>query len=316
VNRYLVTGCAGFIGSKVTELLLQDGHHVTGIDTLNDAYDSQLKWWRLAHLQGAFQFHRVDIADMTNLENCFGDFTAVIHLAARAGVRPSVDNPWIYQRTNIEGTLNLLELCRRRNVHKFVLASTSSLYGNAPVPFHEDSDTDHPLSPYAASKKAAEALAYTYHHLHGIDVTIFRYFTVYGPAGRPDMAIFRFVRQITEGEPVTLFGTQRRDFTYVDDIAQGTIAGLTPLGYEVINLGGDRPISVSNIIERIGHLTGQEPIIKRKNAHPADVTYTWASILKARGLLNWTPQTDIHKGLQNCVDWYSNNRQMAKAIRL
>jgi nucleoside-diphosphate-sugar epimerase len=245
----LLTGAAGFIASKVAELLLDEGHAVTGVDNLNDAYDVRLKEWRLARLQDrpGFRFQRLDVTDRQALRPCFQEtaFDAVVNLAARAGVRPSVQNPWIYFEANMTGTLNLLEMCREFAVHKFVLASTSSLYGGSnALPFREDADTDRPLSPYAASKKAAEALCYTYHALHSLDVTVFRYFTVYGPAGRPDMSPFRFVQWIYEGRPVTVYGDgrQSRDFTYVDDIARGTVAGVRPLGYEVINLGSDQPV--------------------------------------------------------------------------
>ncbi len=231
-KRYLVSGCAGFIASKVTELLLEAGHQVAGIDNLNDAYDVRLKQWRLAKLQShaGFRFRQLDITDLGALERLFAadadahdsggpeelPYSAVINLAARAGVRPSVENPWVYFQANCDGTLNLLDLCRQFGVRKVVLASTSSLYGeNNAVPYSEDADTNRPLSPYAASKKAAEALAYTYHHLHGIDVSALRYFTVYGPAGRPDMSVFRFIRRIAEGEPIVVFGdgTQARDGT-------------------------------------------------------------------------------------------------------
>lgn len=330
MNRYLVTGCAGFIASKVTELLLDAGHEVVGIDNLNDAYDARLKEWRLAQLQGhrGFRFNKVDIADMDAAGQQFADdaagvdgppYTAVINLAARAGVRPSVKDPWIYHRTNGEGTLNLLDLCRLHGVGKFVLASTSSLYGaHNPIPFSENADTNRPLSPYAASKKAAEAMAYTYHHLHGLDVTVFRYFTVYGPAGRPDMSVFRFVRWISQGEPITVFGdgSQQRDFTYVDDIARGTIAGLKPVGYEVINLGGDRPIPLSEIIRQIGELTGRDPIIEYRDAHPADVPATWANVEKAAKLLGWKSEVSVEEGLRRCVAWYDENHDLANSLDL
>ncbi len=330
MDRYLVTGCAGFIASKVTEFLLEAGHQIVGIDNLNDAYDPRLKQWRLAQLERRpnFQFHRVDIADLDALERRFSEdaslgsqppYAAVINLAARAGVRPSVENPWVYERTNAVGTLNLLDLCRRFGVKKFVLASTSSLYGahNA-IPFSEDADTNRPLSPYAASKKAAEAMAYTYHHLHGLDVTVFRYFTVYGPAGRPDMSVFRFVRWIFEGETITVFGdgTQQRDFTYVDDIARGTIAGLKPLGYEVINLGGDRPVPLHEIINQIGCLAGREPVIEYRDAHPADVPATWANVRKATESLGWKSEVKVEEGLNRCVEWYGENRELATRVDL
>ncbi|MEX2140064.1 MAG: NAD-dependent epimerase/dehydratase family protein [Pirellulales bacterium] len=323
---YLVTGAAGFIAANVVRMLLDAGHEVVGIDNLNDAYDPTLKRWRLAQLTGrqAFRFYEVDICECSALEPVFAErqaapFAAVVNLAARAGVRPSVDDPWPYFRTNAEGCLNLLDLCRRYDVAKFVLASTSSLYGshNA-VPFREEDDTNRPLSPYAASKKAAEAIAFSYHHLHQIDVSILRYFTVYGPAGRPDMSVFRFVRQIAEGEPITVFGdgTQQRDFTYVDDIARGTIAALKPLGYEVINLGGDRPVELNAVIQQIAELVGRQPVIQSRPAHAADVPATWAAIEKARSLLGWSPQITVEQGLRSCVEWYRWNRSMAREIGL
>jgi UDP-glucuronate 4-epimerase len=334
-ERYLVTGCAGFIASKVAELLLEAGHQVVGVDNLNNAYDPRLKQWRLRQLQpqANFRFYRLDITDQAALDELFqadadwpqaGEpdrrpYAAVINLAARAGVRPSVDNPWIYYRANCDGTLNLLERCRRFGIRKFVLASTSSLYGeHNPVPFREDADTDRPLSPYAASKKAAETLAYTYHHLHGLDVSVLRYFTVYGPAGRPDMSVFRFVRRIAEGEPIVVFGdgTQSRDFTYVDDIARGSVAALKPLGYEVINLGGDRPTELSAIIDQIGRLVGKQPRIEHGPAHPADVPATWADIGKARRLLDWSPEVPVEEGLRRSVAWYRNNRETVLPLEL
>ena len=325
-NTYLVTGAAGFIASNVARMLLDDGHEVVGIDNLNDAYDSALKRWRLAQLTGrrGFRFEEVDICDRPALQAVFAkpsapDFAAVLNLAARAGVRPSVEDPWPYFRTNSEGCLNLLDLCRRYGVRKFVLASTSSLYGSHnDVPFREDDDTNRPLSPYAASKKAAEAIAFSYHHLHHIDVSVLRYFTVYGPAGRPDMSIFRFVRQIAEGEPITVFGdgTQQRDFTYVDDIARGTIAALKPLGYEVINLGGDRPVELNAVIRQIADLVERQPVVQSRPAHAADVPATWASIEMARSLLGWSPQFTIEQGLRSCVEWYRSHRSTAIRIRL
>jgi len=314
VNKYLVTGCAGFIASRVAEMLLDAGHVVVGVDNLNDAYDPRLKRWRLDRLRArgeSFLFHSLDITDYSALERLFAGesaqgtgLCAVVNLAARAGVRASVENPWAYYETNMTGTLNLLELCQRYGLKKFVLASTSSLYGahNA-VPYREDADTNRPLSPYAASKKAAETLAYTYHHLFGLDVSILRYFTVYGPAGRPDMSVFRFVRRIAEGEPIVVFGdgSQERDFTYVEDVARGTIAALRPLGYEVINLGGDRPVRLSAIIEQISQLVGRPAQIEHRPAHPADVPATWAHVAKARQLLDWSPQVPIEEGLRRSV---------------
>lgn len=325
----LVTGCAGFIGWKVCELLLEEGQTVIGIDNLNDAYDVRLKHWRLQHLEDRsnFHFHRLDITDRNALSTFFNSksairnpqFEAVINLAARAGVRQSLEDPWAYYETNLTGTLNLLELCRLSGIKKFVLASTSSLYGAKNTrPFGEEANTDGPLSPYAASKKAAEALCYTYHHLHELDVTIFRYFTVYGPAGRPDMSIFRFIKWIAENEPLTLYGdgTQERDFTYVDDIARGTVLGLKPLGYEVINLGSDRPVKLQQIIKSIERLLSRHAVIQSRPVHPADVPATWADVSKARKLLGWRPQTAWEDGLAQTVEWYLKNREWAKAIEI
>jgi UDP-glucuronate 4-epimerase len=322
-KRYLVTGCAGFIASKVCKFLLDEGNAVVGADNLNDAYDRKLKEWRLEEFRGqsSFSFFNVDISNKADVSKLFTkqsgparNYDGVINLAARAGVRKSVEDPWVYIRTNVEGTLNLLEACQQSQIKKFVLASTSSLYaGNNPVPFSEDSDTNSPQSPYTASKKAAEVLAYTYHHLYGIDVSVVRYFTVYGPAGRPDMSIFRFVRKIYEEETLSVFGDglQERDFTYVDDIARGTIAALRPLGYEIINLGGDRQVTLMDLINMISSEVGRVPSIKYYPSHPADIRSTWADISKARKILGWAPQVSLEEGIRRTVRWYIDNRDRA-----
>lgn len=308
-------------------MLLADGHSVVGIDNLNDAYDVRLKHWRLAQIRDSkgFRFLQHDICDRPALRTVFEtqstegkSFHAVLNLAARAGVRQSVEDPWVYIETNATGTLNLLDLCREFAVPKFVLSSTSSLYGkDNPMPYREDADTNRPLSPYAASKKAAEALCYTYHYLYGIDVTVFRYFTVYGPAGRPDMSLFRFVQWISEGRPVTVYGdgTQSRDFTYVDDIARGTIAGLKPLGYEVINLGSDQPVVLIDAIHMIEELCGKEAQLVFKPAHAADVKATWADISEAWEVLRWKPLTSTRQGLLETTNWYRENREWARSVR-
>lgn len=322
--KILVTGAAGFIASKTSEMLLEDGHMVVGVDNMNDAYDVRLKEWRLTRLNGRknFRFEKMDISDRKDVADLFASekegFEAVINLAARAGVRQSVENPWIYYDTNVTGTLNLLEECRTRGIRKFVLASTSSLYGSKnPRPFQEDADTNHPLSPYAASKKAAETLCYTYHYLYDLDITILRYFTVYGPAGRPDMSLFRFTQWISEERPVIVFGdgTQSRDFTYVDDIARGTIAGLKPLGYEVINLGGDEPVVLNDAIAIVEKATGKKARIENQPMHKADMMATWADIGKAKKLLAWSPQTKTADGIAKLVSWYGKNRGWAKDIK-
>jgi UDP-glucuronate 4-epimerase len=333
-ERYLVTGCAGFIAWRVTELLLRSGHAVLGLDDLNNAYDVRLKRWRLDQLRGHedFQFRQVDVGDPAALQRALDEegqgagrssntapIVAVVHLAARAGVRASVEDPAIYYRTNCMGTLNVLETCRRHGISKFLLASTSSLYGqHNPVPYREDADTDKPLSPYAASKKAAETLAYTYHYLHGLDVSVVRYFTVYGPAGRPDMSVFRFIRRIAENEPIVVFGdgNQLRDFTYVDDIARGTVAALRPLGHEIINLGGNQPVALTVLIERISSLVGRPARIEHRPSHPADASRTWADITRAKSLFGWAPEFSLGEGLRLAVEWYRDHRDFARAIDL
>jgi len=285
----------------------------------------RLKEWRLARLSGrpGFVFFRGDVRGAATLEAAFAapsgrtPFDAVVNLAARSGVRPSLDAPDAYLSTNVEGTLRLLEKCRRTGVGKFVLASSSSLYGaGAALPFREDADTDRPLSPYAASKKAAEALSHAYHHLHGIDVTVFRYFSVYGPAGRPDMSPFRIVQAVSEARPITLYGdgSQRRDFTYVDDVARGTVAGLRPVGFGVFNLGHDEPICLLDAIRLVERLVGRKAEIVRAPPHPADVPATRADIGRARALLGWEPRVAFEEGMSRLVAWYRENRAWAAGI--
>ncbi len=320
--KYLVTGAAGFIAAKVCDLLLDDGHSIVGVDNLNDAYDVRLKEWRLARLvsRRGFQFVKQDIFDRAALNATIagqGPFDAVINLAARAGVRASVENPWAFVDTNTTGTLNLLEACRQYDIPKFILASTSSIYGaDAPQPTPETADSSAPLQPYAASKKAAEVMAHSYHFLYGLDVTIFRYFTVYGPAGRPDMVMFRFAQWIREGRPVMLNGdgSQSRGFTYVDDIARGTIAGLKPLGFEIMNLGGHEAITMNEMIERLEELTGCKANVQHRPFHKADMLSNLADISKARRLLGWEPQIDLLEGMRRLVEWYLAERSWASQV--
>lgn len=322
MGSYLVTGAAGFIASKVCEQLLAEGHEVAGIDNLNDAYDVRLKHWRLARLQASpnFHFQAIDICDRPRLEGVFArekPFDAVINLAARAGVRASVENPWVFVETNLTGTLNLLEACRQHRIPKFILASTSSIYGSdAPLPTPETAGSDRPLQPYAASKKGAEAMCHAYHFLHGLDVTIFRYFTVYGPAGRPDMVMFRFTQWIKEGRPVHLNGdgTQSRGFTYLDDIARGTILGLKPVGYEIINLGGHETITMNAMLASLENLLGERARVEHHPFHPADMLANQADISKARWMLGWEPQVGLAEGMGRLVDWYLAERSWASQV--
>ncbi len=319
----LVTGAAGFIGWRTAKFLLEGGFNVVGIDNMNNYYDVRLKEWRKKDLEKYenFRFFEVDIENLGALKVLFDnfDFDAVLNLAARAGVRYSMENPHVYLQTNAQGTLNLLEMMKEKGIKKMVLASTSSLYAGQPMPFKETLPVNTPISPYAASKKAAEVMAYTYHHLYDMDITVVRYFTVYGPAGRPDMSIFRFIKWIDEGTPIKLFGdgSQARDFTYVDDIAKGTILAMKPMGYEIINLGGGKnPISLKTIIEKIENLLGKKAKIEYKPFHKADMKETWADIEKAEQLLGWKPEIDIDEGLKRTVEWYLENKNWLKDIRL
>ncbi|MGQ0537217.1 MAG: SDR family NAD(P)-dependent oxidoreductase [Methanobacteriota archaeon] len=320
----LVTGCAGFIGSCVARQLLAEGHTVVGIDNLNTAYDPALKEWRLKDLasRDRFTYHRADITDADAIERVFAAgprFDAVFNLAARAGVRQSVEEPDAFLATNAGGAITMLEACRRHDVPKFLLASTSSLYGaRNNVPFSESASTDRPLSPYAATKKAAESMAAAYRHLYGLDTPVLRYFTVYGPAGRPDMSVFRFVRWIVEGEPITVYGdgTQKRDFTYVEDIARGTIAALKLKGFDIVNLGNDAPAELSELIRLIEKHAGANARIVTKPAHAADVKATWADVRKAKRLLGWTPRTSLDEGVARCVAWYREHREWASKLDL
>jgi nucleoside-diphosphate-sugar epimerase len=241
----------------------------------------------------------------------------VINLAARAGVRSSLTDPWVYVDTNTIGTLNLLELCRRKGIKKFVLASTSSLYAEvSEPPFSETDDTDHPLQPYAASKKGAESLAHAYHHLYDIDVTVLRYFTVYGPAGRPDMVMFRFCQWIAEGKPVVINGDgeQSRGFTYLDDIARGTIQALKPVGFATINLGGHEVITIKTLIEMLEQRIGKRAQVTHAPFHPADVRTNQADVTRAAKILGWKPQINLEEGVTRLVDWYMQEREWASQV--
>lgn len=350
--RVLVTGVAGFIAARTTELLLQSGHEVVGVDNLNNYYDIRLKLYRLQSilkLSGAdqdildqvsperefidsfyepskiksdnFEFNLLDIESKKSVRELFEkyQFDAVLNLAARAGVRYSMIDPDVYMRTNAMGTLNLMDAMRDTGCKKMVLASTSSLYAGQPMPFSEDLPVNTPISPYAASKKAAEMLAYSYHHLYNLDISVVRYFTVFGPAGRPDMSIFRFIKWIDEGQPIELFGdgSQSRDFTYVDDIAKGTIAALKPLGYKVINLGGGKnPISLNEIIAFIEKSLNKKAKIKYLPFHIADIKETWANIDCAKILLDWTPVENIFNGVQKSIEWSAVNKSWIGKVNL
>lgn len=323
MKKVLVTGAAGFIASQVCELLVAQGVEVIAVDNMNDYYDVRLKEYRAIKVKSlkGVSFYEMDIEDKAALHELFDShqFDVIFNLAARAGVRYSMENPDIYMTTNAMGSLNLLEEMRKRNIKKFVLASTSSLYAGQKMPFTEDLAVNTPISPYAASKKAAEVMAYSYHYLYGIDVSIVRYFTVFGPAGRPDMSIFRFIHWIDNGQPIELFGDggQSRDFTYVTDIARGTVLAAKSVGYEVINLGGGRnPVSINRIIEGLESRLGKKAIVKGMDFHIADIKETWADISKAKRLLDWEPQVSLDQGLDATVAWYKENKSWLKDIKL
>ena len=319
----LLTGCAGFIGARTTEILLDEGHKVVGVDNLNGYYDVRLKQHRLASLEvrDGFEFRPIDIEDRSALESLFRQhrFEAVINLAARAGVRSSIINPHVYLTTNTQGALNLLQLMAEHGVPRYLMASTSSLYAGAAMPFVESADVTRPISPYAATKLAAEAMAYTWHHLHGVHVAILRYFTVFGPAGRPDMSPFRFIEWIRRGQPVTLYGdgSQTRDFSYIDDIARGTIAALASDGYEIYNLGGgNEPLAINHMIAAIQENLGVKAVIHHHPAHNADMRDTAAEITKARDLLQWSPEVQPLDGFRRTVAWHRENAAWLDAIPL
>jgi len=343
----LVTGAAGFIGAKTAELLLAEGHTVVGVDNLNDYYDVRLKHHRVNTLlgqaenlvtppnfaetsiglakansaDGRFHFYHLDIENQQSVDALFEShkFGSVLNLAARAGVRYSMENPHVYMTTNANGTLNLLEAMRRKEISKMVLASTSSLYAGQEMPFVETLPVNTPISPYAASKKAAEVMAYSYHNLYDLDISVVRYFTVYGPCSRPDMAIFRFLEWIEKETPIELFGDgeQSRDFTYVDDIVRGTIAAQKEVGYEIINLGGgNNPISMSQVIGQLETHLAKRALINQKPFHKADMNTTWANIAKAKRLLGWEPQVSLEEGIKKTVEWHQANRAWLGDIEL
>lgn len=321
--KIFFTGVAGFIGNKTTSMLLDQGHEIIGVDNLNDYYDVRLKEYRLKLLSKYknFKFHKLDIENKNYLNSIFkkNKFNAIINLAARAGVRYSMENPTVYMTTNAMGTLNLLEMMKKYNIKKMVLASTSSLYAGQKMPFNEDLPVNTPISPYAASKKAAEVMSYSFHYLFKLDISVVRYFTVYGPAGRPDMSIFRFIKWIDEETPIVLYGdgSQSRDFTYVDDIADGTIKAIKNVGYEVINLGGGKnPKSLIYVISKIEEYLGKKAKIDYKPVHIADIKETWANIDKANVLLGWKPIVDLDEGLKKSVDWYLENKNWLKGIKM
>jgi UDP-glucuronate 4-epimerase len=316
--NFLVTGGAGFIGSHVCERLLRDGHSVWAFDDLNPFYDPQLKRANLRDIQALalpFEFFHGDLADADAVNEIFSavKFDQVIHLAARAGVRPSLEQPALYQRVNVEGTVNLLEAARKTGVKKLTLASSSSVYGvNAKIPFSESDPIFSAISPYAASKLACEALGHTYHHVYGFDVAMLRFFTVYGPRQRPDLAIHKFTKLIDAGKPIPVFGdgSTARDHTFVSDIVDGVLACTTKeFGFEIFNLGESQTVKLSELISLIENALGKKAVVDRQPLQPGDVPITFADISKARAKLGYNPQVQAAKGIPLFVDWFRKNRQ-------
>jgi len=310
--RVLVTGGAGFIGSHTTEALLERGDEVVCLDNFNDYYSPTRKRKNIAGFLGnpAYKLYEADIRDFETLERIFKAevFDKIIHIAAMAGVRASIRNPLLYEEVNVKGTLNLLELSRRYGIGNFVFVSSSSVYGaRSEAPFREDDPCDRPISPYAATKRAGELLAYTYHHLYDLNCTCLRLFTVYGPKGRPDMAPYLFTKWILEGQEVRRFGdgTSRRDYTYIDDIVSGIVAALdADLPYEIINLGNSQAVALNDFIALIERLVGRKARIKELPMQPGDVPFTCADISKARRLLGYDPKIPLEEGMRRFIDWY------------
>ncbi len=311
MKKVLVTGAAGFIGARTAQILRAKNIEVVGIDNMNDYYEVSLKEERLKAIMAAgCEFEKIDIENKDSLKKLFSrhKFDVVFNLAARAGVRYSMENPDVYMSTNAQGTLNILECMRTAGVPKLVLASTSSLYAGQPMPFKEDLSVNTPISPYAATKKAAEVMAYTYNYLYKIDVSVVRYFTVYGPAGRPDMAPYIFSDALCKGQELPVFGdgTQSRDFTYVDDIAEGTILAAKNVGYEIINLGGgNNPVSLNKMIQMMEEISHKQAKIRFGNPIKADMDVTWADISKAKTLLGWSPKISFEEGLKRTLEWHA-----------
>ncbi len=312
METVLVTGGAGFIGSHVCERLLHDGHQVVCVDDFNDYYDPAAKERNVSAFVGnkAFSLHRSDIRDRNAMEKILQahQCTRIIHLAARAGVRPSLDNPALYADVNINGTLNLLELAKAYKVKGVVFASSSSVYGlNKKVPFSEDDDVTSQISPYGVSKRADELYCHAYHELYGIPITCLRFFTVYGPRGRPDMAPYKFTKLIDEGKRIEMFGdgASWRDYTYVADIVEGIIAAMKKnCPFEIINLGNSNPIALKEFITLIEEKLGKKAAIKRLPPQPGDLPETYADVRKAERLLNFRPKVGVKEGMGRFIDWY------------
>lgn len=310
--KILITGVAGFIGSNLAETLIYEGHTIEGIDNFDPFYDEKIKNRNISSFENApgFKLHRINLLEKQKISQIIfeGNFDLVIHLAAKAGVRPSIADPEAYFKTNLEGTLNLLEAMKAANLKKLVFASSSSVYGNnEKVPFSENDNVDFPISPYAASKKAGELLCHTYHHLFNFDIFCLRFFTVYGQRQRPDLAIHKFTKALLNNEEIPFYGdgSSRRDYTHISDIVQGIKLSVQKLkGFEIINLGESQTTSLSELLAYLEKFTGKKARLKQLPFQPGDVQQTFADISKAKKLLGYNPSVSMEQGLQNFVQWY------------
>ncbi len=315
----LITGCAGFIGSHVLDRLLGMGENVIGVDNFDLFYDPAIKMRNIQHNMDSENFilYRADIRDKKQMEKVFkeNNVETIIHLAARAGVRPSIDDPVLYEDVNIKGTINLLELSKVHRIGNFIFGSSSSVYGiNEKIPFSEDDPVDKAISPYAASKRACEIFCNTYHHLYGIPMACLRFFTVYGPRQRPEMAIHKFTRMIDQGKEIEMYGDgkSRRDYTYIGDIVDGITAALyRKSGYEIINLGNSDVVALRDLVYLIEGNLGKKARIKQLPDQPGDVPVTYADISKARKLLGFIPRVSIEEGIERFVEWYKEKQELS-----
>jgi UDP-glucuronate 4-epimerase len=314
--KILVTGGAGFIGSNLIDMLLKRNHEVAAVDNFTNFYDPKIKGNNIKNASDydSFKLYRTDITDRDSLDYLFNkhDFEIIVHLAAKAGVRPSIEDPVGYSKTNIQGTINLLEIAKEKKINKFIFASSSSVYGNnKKVPFSEDDNVDFPISPYAATKKAGELICYNYHHLYNINIFSLRFFTVYGPRQRPEMAIHKFTRLIDNGKPIPVFGEgkPKRDFTYITDILDGIYSAIERVsGFEIINLGESQTINVNQLINEIEQALGKTAIRNILPMQPGDVIKTYADISKAKRLLDYNPSINIETGIKQFVEWYREQK--------
>ena len=315
-SSILVTGAAGFLGSHLSESLVHAGHRVVGLDSFDNFYDRAIKEQNLSQLRAASTFSLVegDIRDGATLDSLPSDVTLVVHLAAKAGVRPSIEDPQLYSSVNVDGTWRLLDWTRQRGIPHFVFASSSSVYGNCDVaPFREDLVVDRPISPYAATKLAGELACHTYHHLHDLSVLALRFFTIYGPRQRPDLAIHKFARLMRAGRSIPMFGdgSTERDYTYIDDILQGILASIDLLRrseplFEIVNLGESRTVSLHEMIQVLGEEMGVEPAVDQKPMQPGDVERTYADVSKARALLAYEPSVEFRDGVRMFLEWFDD----------